>query len=225
MKHDNRADKQVPGSSKGGQGAGQHSSCVTACSSRAACLELRAAQPACFGQLRAKRHTEPEGKGMQGKLWGAKGREKLTHGSQMLSFGFLHPVLPLQQSHRLNLTELQPQEQQRLFPFIKPLGGLEPTLRVWYSGLNTNLNVASPLLFLSTIQLFFHDLLQAYFWGKGGCFLFLNNTAQLQFVRFICQIVLRQISCSNANCWNHLFEKQWLLCLTREILMLTLHIP
>lgn len=114
---------------------------------------------------------------MQGKLWGAKGREKLTHGSQMLSFGFLHPVLPLQQSHWLNLTELQPQEQQRLSPFIKPLGGLEPTLRVWYSGLNTNLNVASPLLFLSTIQLFFHDLLQAYFWGKGGCFLFLNNTA------------------------------------------------
>lgn len=172
--------------------------------SSTACLLWAAASQEAH-RARGKPQRGRKGKGMQGKLWGAKGREKLTHGSQMLSFGFLHPVLPLQQSHWLNLTELQPQEQQRLSPFIKPLGGLEPTLRVWYSGLNTNLNVASPLLFLSTIQLFFHDLLQAYFWGKGGCFLFLNNTAQLQFVRFIYHIVLRQISCSNANCWNHLF--------------------
>lgn len=74
MKHDNRADKQVPGSSKEGQGAGQHSSCVTACSSWAACPELRAAQPACFGQLRAKRHTEPEGnRSGEGRGKGCKG--------------------------------------------------------------------------------------------------------------------------------------------------------
>lgn len=57
-------------------------------------------------------------------------------------------------------------------------------LWVKYLRFNINLTIASAMLFLSTIQLFFHNLMQSYM-------VFVLNTVQMQFVQHhpICQIV------------------------------------
>lgn len=184
---------------------------MTARSSWATCRELRAAQPACIGQLRAKRHRAPEGnRSGEGRGKGCKGnyggqREGRSRHTEVESFRLGPCILcsSLKHSHQLKLTELQPQEQQCNSVHLHLLSHLEDAARA--TGMVLRLEHEPE--HCSTLTIFKHNsafLSSLLFFGGGReCFLFLNNTAQVQFVRLTCQMVWRQISCSNANCWNN----------------------
>lgn len=99
--------------------------------SSTACLHWAAASQEAQS-ARGKPQRGRKGKGMQGKLWGAKGREKQAHGSRILSFGSLHPVLlpeaqPPTETYWATATRAT--VQQRPPPFVKPLGGCSPSYR------------------------------------------------------------------------------------------------